>query len=110
MYGERVDAALTAIDEPTGSAQVRAGTQAPAAGAGLGQTPPDRVVLFTGHMVDARDRDPDPAVILPAGPVGRPRDVAKLFLGVQHGDNGVRRILAERVADSRALHQRIAAR
>jgi len=59
MYGERVDAALTAIDEPTGSAQVRAGTQAPAAGAGLGQTPPDRVVLFTGHMVDARDRNPE---------------------------------------------------
>jgi hypothetical protein len=54
MFGDRVDAALTAIDEAAlpvqadGSQQVQAPTS----------PRPDRVLLFTGHMIDAEQSKP----------------------------------------------------
>src|SRR5262249_6149981 len=40
-----------------------------------------------GMLFGAGDRDADAAVVLPRGPSGRPRDVAELLFGVQHGDD-----------------------
>src|SRR4051812_24261535 len=44
--------------------------------------------------------DPDASVVLTAGPVGRPCDVAEPLFRVQDRDDGVRGVFAELVADS----------
>ena len=48
----------------------------------------------------ARRRHADAAIVDAARPFGRQRDVAELFLGVEHHHDRVRRIRAECLADS----------